>query len=314
MQQSEITTTIPTQIEINHLSDLHLHATKEKNERAINRLSCIADEVISKQCCPINIFTGDMVDDAKPEQMKHLCGALAMGDMLNSTLMVAGNHDIVPFGNQLGIVDDNIIKVIESFRIQQTYLITCTLRTLRAAGLTATVIYEDTDPFTKEWCFGIRKAIGITKRTYAILIKEFKLMIILLDSNPHHLSEIDFARGCIGPRQLGTLRGWLNGERYSDWRKVVCLHHHPIYHSAFLKLTDSDEFIQSVWDIADLVLFGHKHEYTLWSGKKSQKWNGYLSAASDIACTGYETLMFETFIITQDTITHTTNASRLKAT
>ena len=167
MQELNNIPAIPTQIEINHLSDTHTHKGDEKNARLIERMKLITRNVIKEQQCPINIFTGDITDDADPEQMNNFLNILGNNRLVGSALILPGNHDCVRFGNQVGIVTNYHINAIINFQQKQLFLINTLLRSLRTCGLRATSIVESTDPFTKQgWFFNMRKTIGPHKHTF----------------------------------------------------------------------------------------------------------------------------------------------------
>jgi hypothetical protein len=296
------------QIEINHLSDIHTHTTSEKNTLIVERLNNIYKYIVLEQENPINIITGDVTDDGTRAQMDQFLHILGTTKLINHTLMTPGNHDYIKYGNQLGIVKVDILEAIERFQNKQKLLAEKLIIDLKLRGFAATLIHKQADQYTKDGFFGrksIRQGVGLYKTIFTIFIKELKLIILLLDSNPFHLNEVDFARGTIGPKQMGLMRGIINTDIYSDWRKVVCLHHHPVYHSTFLKLTDSDEFLSAVWNTVDLVLFGHRHHYDLWSNNNAQKWNGYMSASSNLR--NNDGLILNTFTITEKDIKCTTH-------
>ncbi len=89
--------------------------------------------------------------------------------------------------------------------------------------------------------------------------------VICLDSCLHTLSPLDFAQGQIGLKTLNWLSGELYRARSEGLRTIVALHHHPMHDVWAERLRDSDEFLRIVYGVADVVLFGHRHERSTWT-------------------------------------------------
>lgn len=288
---------------LNHLSDLHIHV-KAKNITTAQRLAelrkvNLADDAkYGRGNLMFNVFTGDNIDDGTPEQRKRLNNLLHRSvDLLARTspypgainVLLPGNHDIAKYGNQIGTDTKSVSDAITAFyKLQMDYLtrhskIIITQKNGVVDAETMVKLQQHTaDSFINKWFWFIKKKVN-SKLVRILFIKQFKVMIILLDSNPTNLAAFNFARGEIGKKQLGILRRYLNTSEYSDWYKVVALHHHPVYNNTFLKLEDADDFMAAIWETVDLVMCGHKHEYNIMHNNKSQKWNGLMSFAGSMA-------------------------------
>jgi 3',5'-cyclic AMP phosphodiesterase CpdA len=73
-----------------------------------------------------------------------------------------------------------------------------------------------------------------------------------------------FARGEVGNDQISRLKARL--DYYKNWGKrlVVFVHHHPFDRNFTLAMVDYGSFMQTVYSRADVLLFGHKHQYAVW--------------------------------------------------
>jgi len=89
--------------------------------------------------------------------------------------------------------------------------------------------------------------------------------ISCLDSCSRTTSPLDFAQGEVGMKQLNWLSGELYRARAEGLKTIVALHHHPLHDIWPEKLRDSDELLRIVYGVADVVLFGHKHERFTWT-------------------------------------------------
>jgi 3',5'-cyclic AMP phosphodiesterase CpdA len=103
-------------------------------------------------------------------------------------------------------------------------------------------------------------AVGLESKTVG------NYLIIGLDSTLKTRSPFDLAQGRVGWWQRYRMRLWLNYARSRKLQSVVCLHHHFDGGWA-LKLQDADQFLRDTWGLADLVLFGHKHEEFTWTAR-----------------------------------------------
>lgn len=99
-----------------------------------------------------------------------------------------------------------------------------------------------------------------------VQVRTGNVLFILLNSCLETESPTDFACGKIGVGQLGLLDRIL---RKSDGLvKIVCLHHHPIWHSdPTMKLLDGDLFMKTISGRVDVLCFGHRHVYGRYDGQ-----------------------------------------------
>jgi len=95
-----------------------------------------------------------------------------------------------------------------------------------------------------------------------------KILIIGLDSNLRTIDPFDFACGEIGETQLIMLNDYLYAKKYTDYKKIVYLHHHPFMHTdPTMKLYDSNALMPLLAKHIDCLLFGHKHTQEMWHGE-----------------------------------------------
>jgi len=87
------------------------------------------------------------------------------------------------------------------------------------------------------------------------------ITLIGLDSNLHTNDVGDFANGKIGDITLDILDNTLS---MIKGVKIIALHHHPFERGFFMKLQDSERFMNIIEGKADLLMFGHKHVSFRW--------------------------------------------------
>ena len=71
------------------------------------------------------------------------------------------------------------------------------------------------------------------------------------------------ARGYISTKLANALENSL--KKYAGYTRIAFLHHHPFYHHYFRALKGYKKLLKAVDSNCELLLFGHKHKYGLWT-------------------------------------------------
>lgn len=209
-------------IRIYHVSDLHLHQDNSKNREALALLGRLYSEVKFGPSDPnYLLITGDIVDDGDESQYAQAQEALK--PFLGHLLICPGNHDYGPFGNLYERAcaqrfDDSFLP---SLGLQHRFL-------------------DKTPAITK---------LGDGTGT--------KVVLYGLNSTLETQRVADFARGAIGPQQLGLLNEALSNPEDAGAMKLVYLHHRPQRCSWFLELVDSEDLMAVVHNRVQVLAFGH---------------------------------------------------------
>jgi len=181
------------------------------------------------------LVTGDITDDGQEAQYENARAALE--PFRERLWLVPGNHDYGPLGN--------------------FYLQDCAERFDRhlAAPLCGVAFAEGPVPAVK-----------------TLETSSEQALLIGLNSNLRTTSPFDFACGEVGEVQRNMLQTILSHPGNNERIKIVALHHHPFYHSAFLRLLDGKELLRIVFGCADVLAFGHKHVAGLWPAGAGTPW------------------------------------------
>lgn len=208
-----------------HLSDLHIHCSKDDNTEA----SAILDYVKSQYPGHYLIITGDIVDDGHEQQFKN---AYKMLKPFKGKIFVCpGNHDFGAAGN--------------FYSRERAERFDAELATPLQQGGTFT---GDTTPVVNIVEEGSDRA-----------------MLIGLDTNLETVHPFDFACGEVGSLQLETLDAILSDPSTSSMIKMLFFHHHPFMHNnPFMELTDAKDLMRTIYYRVHVVLFGHKHVSKSW--------------------------------------------------
>ncbi len=98
-------------------------------------------------------------------------------------------------------------------------------------------------------------------------------MLIGLDTNLETNHPFDFACGEVGDTQLESLSYVMDTPMIPEMKKIVFFHHHPFTHrDPFMELTDASRLARVLYQKANVVLFGHKHEMAKWDNRWGVKW------------------------------------------
>lgn len=220
-------------IELIHVSDLHYHGSKDKNETIDSALDAVRDSFPSSYL----LATGDVTDDGKQDQYAH---ALAKFKTFptGKVLLCPGNHDYGTTG--LFYQEDRArqfdLKLTMELGTDDTYFrkscpVSTTLR--GPNGETAIAIGIN----------GVCKTLDIG----------------------------DFACGEVGDEQLQVLDLMLKNPAAKDIPKIVFVHFHPFVRGIFdfptMRLKDSDRLLAILKGRVKVLAFGHKHEPGLWKNK-----------------------------------------------
>ncbi len=243
-------------MKIIHLSDLHICKNLDNENEHID---LIFNYIVSAYA-PFDTLiavTGDIIDDGKDEQN---IVAQEKLDVLRKEgfkiLLSPGNHD---YGWNGVIANkqnmrNNFSKLLE-----------------------------------KDWQSQFEVNDGKFPLTYEHQIDGGNILLIALDSMEAEAEGMRslFAQGKIGNEQLGKLKGVLDDEKYDNHIKIVMLHHHPFDRKIAHHLKDSDEFMETVKNKVDILLFGHKHieddfssdkvDLILASGKSTKRYKKHLN-------------------------------------
>jgi hypothetical protein len=77
------------------------------------------------------------------------------------------------------------------------------------------------------------------------------------------------ARGYISTKLANALEESL--KKYEGKTRIAFLHHHPFYHHYFRALKGYKKLLKAVDNNCELLLFGHKHKYGLWTNEYGVK-------------------------------------------
>ena len=181
------------------------------------------------------LITGDITDDGQEAQYAKARAALE--PFRGRLWLLPGNHDYGPLGN--------------------FYLEECA---------------ERFDRFLAAPFCGVTFGEGAVPAIKTVETASEKVMWIGLNSNLRTASPFDFACGEVGELQRTMLEAILSEPANNECIKIVALHHHPFYHSAFLRLLDGKELLRIVFGRADVLAFGHKHVAGLWPAAAGMPW------------------------------------------
>jgi len=261
-------------LNIIHISDLHIK-DYDSNIKTSNIIDNIVYRCKNRDYYSLIIITGDITDNGTKHEFIRFKDEIMTMIEKEKKILVAitpGNHDIVSLGNQFGWFTDvnHMLKSVRHFQKVQDYVIKTNKDKIQM-----NVYNYFTDSIRRKILFFNTKS-KVKKLLKVVEFPTEKTVLFLLDSNPTIGLDFNFARGEIGKKQLSKLTTLLT--KYKTWYRIVALHHHPIYNGlsgVFLKLEDSDEFMQVIWDNTELVLAGHKHVWNLQSTH-----SGYISFAA----------------------------------
>ena len=209
-----------------HISDLHFHRHVSDNEAATSMLQFINQNYPDHKL----IVTGDIVDDGDEEQFDRAYEALE--PFKRRIFICPGNHDFGAAGNFYSKERAERFDRKLSIRLQQ--------------GGTFTA---DDTPLVN------------------LLIEQNdnKVMLIALDTNLETDHPFDYACGQVGERQLSFLKTVLTDPTLGDRTKILFFHHHPFIHNdPFMELMDARELMRTIYNLVDVVCFGHKHVSDSW--------------------------------------------------
>lgn len=211
-------------IRVIHLSDLHLHRSKDESD---NRHAKVLTKYLlarfkgSAKSKTYIVMTGDLVDDSTAKQYGRLETDVLRPLSERFTILAApGNHDYAHAGN---LFDRAALK---RFR-------------------------ERVGPYVKGTAY---PCVTVNKKEGVVFIG--------LDSADMHNKKW-FAEGVVGKEQRIALDAILDDPAHKDLFKIVYLHHHPFLRSLFVALREADELLRVLSkhpNRVDLLLFGHKHD------------------------------------------------------
>jgi len=212
-----------------HLSDLHFHRHEEDNLQALANLQYIKTHYPQHNL----IVTGDITDDGHEEQFEQAFKALVPSQ--DRIFICPGNHDFGAAGNFYSQERAERFDQLLSIPLKQGGTFTGDQTPV------VNILSETVD--------------GVT----------LKIMLIALDTNLETEHPFDFACGEVGERQIGFLKTVLRDPFAKDYKKILFLHHHPFIHNdPFMELTDARLLMRAIYNLVDVVLFGHKHVMGIW--------------------------------------------------
>jgi 3',5'-cyclic AMP phosphodiesterase CpdA len=208
-----------------HISDLHFHRDPNDNTAATATLQYIKEHYPQHNL----IVTGDITDDGHEEQ--YLQAFNALEPFQNRIFICPGNHDFGAAGN--------FYSQERAERFDQMLAMP-----LKQGG----TFTGDQTPVVNILGEGA-----------------LKIMLIALDTNLETEHPFDFACGEVGERQLAFLKTVLRDPSIKDFKKILFFHHHPFIHNdPFMELTDARLLMRAIYNLVDVVLFGHKHVMGKW--------------------------------------------------
>lgn len=219
-----------------HITDLHfikqtLSLKKRKHKKRNKELGKRLKFLIDNFSKSTFIITGDITEDGQKREYK--MARKKLYNLKNRVLFAPGNHD---YGLNGMFYNKWASKRFDNF-----------INELMTNTVKKALFYKFNDPILTEF-------------------KKEKLITIGLDSNIEDHTSPFLARGEIGNHQLHELKHIL--EKYSDWKKIVYLHHHPLDNKFILALNDDKKFLEIVEGKVDVVLFGHMHKSRVYYGEK----------------------------------------------
>jgi predicted phosphodiesterase len=214
------------------LSDLHVGLRRKENERT----KLLFEHIARSYAGATVMITGDLTDSAETRQLKKTRELLDRLALTNPVLVVPGNHDYAWKGNLLRAKGwENWIMYLGS-----------PLGWGRAEVPWMTVDYEPK---------GI-DGLGVWKDRSCVYFG--------VDSGDPADRQIS-ARGYISEKLAKALKDSLL--KYTGKTRIVFLHHHPFTEGFFTRLHGSRRLLSSLNNNCELLLFGHNHEYGMWSDK-----------------------------------------------
>lgn len=216
-----------------HISDLHFHRGKEKNQEAEALLKTI------KKRYPAHylIVTGDIVDDGHSRQFENAYNALA--PFKGKVFIAPGNHDFGAAGNFYSRERAERFDEMLSARLDQG-------GTFSGDNTPMVHILEEGDD---------------------------RVMIIALDTNLETDHPFDFACGAVGERQLSALDTILTSPQNANMTRLLFFHHHPFMHgNPFMWLQDAETLMRTIYNRVDVLMFGHKHVSEEWKNMSGIKY------------------------------------------
>jgi len=255
-----------------HISDLHIEIEDSKNRGAKTNIEKLAKFIDEKEKTTTDRFliliTGDIGDNAKADELNKFLQILEANHIDDRIIFVPGNHDACHLGNEIGATtfDENAVKHYQL--LQACLLNRCRQFITTAIDNQAQIDIRSItcDPFIKGKFLFWNKTSKVKCTARIFEYTNRKIIFVLVDSNPQNVMfSINFAQGEIGKKQIKAIKDIGTNSKYNGWLKAVLLHHHPIYNNYFLKLKDSAEFLQAIWDTFSIVCFGHKHAANCWS-------------------------------------------------
>lgn len=214
-------------VKLIHISDLHIHGDNADNGSATSALDVIATRYPSHHI----VLTGDVTDDGSPAQYRN---AVELLRPLRGRLSVCpGNHDYGPVGNfHRPICARDFDKVL-------------------CGQLEIDGEFQSKVPVTRTQVEG-----------------DVRVLFIGLNSNIETTHPFDFARGEIGAAQLRDLDTLMSAPSSAGHIKVIYLHHHPfVREDPFVQLIDAEALMRVLYQRADLLLFGHRHNSGIWENR-----------------------------------------------
>ena len=215
------------------LSDLHIGRTsKEFNNtnKIVNSIGTLYKGI------PV-IITGDLTHSATKGQFKKMRDILRTLAKTNPILTAPGNHDYAWYGlvlRQNGW--ENWVKYLSAPR-----------------GWGIDGYYWMGKDYEPEGIEGL----GVFKHGSCIYFG--------IDSGDPKDKE-NTARGYISTKLAKALKASL--KEYEGKTRIVFLHHHPFDDKYFTALKGHQKLLKAVKNNCELLLFGHEHQYGIWSDHK----------------------------------------------
>jgi 3',5'-cyclic AMP phosphodiesterase CpdA len=216
-------------IRIIHLSDLHVRSrkTRPENENASVLAGHLVERYSGSKKRNFVVITGDLVDDAKTIQYRHLERMILEKLRGKFTILaVPGNHDYARWGNHFDP------RAPQRFRDRVIEI---------PAHPNPAVTPSNEDG-------------------------ERRILFVGVDSaDPGDVAF--FANGIVDQAQRARLADVLKEPTYQDYFKVIYVHHHPFLRESFVSFQEAEPFLELIRKKVDLVLFGHKHVHEPFFGR-----------------------------------------------
>ena len=213
-----------------HLSDLHIGNSQREYYNMYNIIKFLGMEYKN---VPI-LITGDLTHSGTKFQLKTARNILNELSLTNPILAVPGNHDYAWQG-----------IAFRGWKNWEKYM--------------GTPIGWGIDDYN--WMSVDHEPIGIDGLG---VFKHEDCVFFGIDSgDPNNIEHT--ARGYISTKLADALEKSL--KQYEGQTRIVLLHHHPFYRLIFMALKGSKKLLKSIKDNCELLIFGHKHKYGLWTNE-----------------------------------------------